>query len=356
MRVGEKETSEYAAIVERYADLFTREQYDALAGDDERVTRLREACKDGVVSLELATAYDELQNAMLAARIEFRGEEMPLRNAQAQVALEDDYAAREELGLISGDKSAEFNDGRLDLMRRGEAFESDLTGQTDPIARSEELKAIDLHELSGVLERTAATQTESFGPLRDKWLDRILGPEREDEPSSYHIAYVRRMSPLADVYSKERAVEVCLETLTKLGFDLAAESQDQARPRRPPAEEPACLRDRVRPAVGRPPDHARPGRHPRLPGVSPRGRPRAPLRGLRPRSLVHVPAPLPRPRADRDLLLPGRVDHPRAGLARGLLRPRRGDRARERRGDAVPRGDPLPSLRGQARLRARALG
>jgi hypothetical protein len=226
VRVGEKETSEYAAIVERYADLFTREQYDALAGsDDERVLRLREACGDGVVSLELATAYDELQNALLAARIEFRGEEMPLRNAQAQVALEDDYAAREELGRIAGDTSAGFNDARLDLMRRGEAFEADLTGEPDPVARSEKLKAIDLHELSAVLDRTSAAQTAAYGPLRERWLDRILGPGRDDQPSSYHIAYVRRMSPLAGVYTKERAVEVCLETLTKIGFDLAAESR-----------------------------------------------------------------------------------------------------------------------------------
>jgi hypothetical protein len=32
------------------------------------------------------------------------------------------------------------------------------------------------------------------------------------------------MSPLAETYTKERAVPVCLETLTLLGFDLAAES------------------------------------------------------------------------------------------------------------------------------------
>ncbi len=150
---------------------------------------------------------------------------MPLRNAQARVALEDDYAAREELGTLAGDESASFNDARLDLMRRGEAFEADLTGEPDPVARSEKLKAIDLHELSAVLDRTAAAQTNSYAPLRKRWLDRILGAERDDEPSSYHIAYIRRMSPLADVYSKERAVEVCLETLTKLGFDLAAESR-----------------------------------------------------------------------------------------------------------------------------------
>ncbi len=57
MRVGEKELSEHAAIVARYADLFTREQFAALsdevegaAGDDrERLVRLAEACEGGLV-------------------------------------------------------------------------------------------------------------------------------------------------------------------------------------------------------------------------------------------------------------------------------------------------------------------
>jgi hypothetical protein len=41
-------------------------------------------------------------------------------------------------------------------------------------------------------------------------------------PASYHTSYVRRLSPLASTYTKERATDVCLETLTELGFDLAA--------------------------------------------------------------------------------------------------------------------------------------
>ena len=45
--------------------------------------------------------------------------------------------------------------------------------------------------------------------------------ERPATPAAYHAAYVRRLSPLRDVYSKERATEVCLATLTELGFDLA---------------------------------------------------------------------------------------------------------------------------------------
>jgi hypothetical protein len=38
------------------------------------------------------------------------------------------------------------------------------------------------------------------------------------------MGYVRRLSPLDATYTKERATEVCLETLSALGFDLAADS------------------------------------------------------------------------------------------------------------------------------------
>ena len=58
VRVGEKETSEQAAIVARYVDLFTREQHAALRGAEEeaegdereRLFRLREACEGGIVA------------------------------------------------------------------------------------------------------------------------------------------------------------------------------------------------------------------------------------------------------------------------------------------------------------------
>jgi len=232
VRVGEKETSEHAAIVARYADLFTREQHAALAeatgaapaDEHERLLRLRESAAGGVISLALAEAYDELQNKLLAARVEFDGESLPLRSAQARIALIDDYARREELGRLAGDVSAEFNDDRLDLMRRGEELEAELTGEPDPVARSEELKGIGLGELAAELETAGERQAPSWERLRERWLDRLLGEEREPVPASTHVAYLRRMSPLAETYSKERAVPVCLETLARLGFDLAAES------------------------------------------------------------------------------------------------------------------------------------
>jgi hypothetical protein len=231
VRVGEKEVSEHAAIVARYADLFTREEHRALAdaeaaanGEErERLLRLKEACAGGIVSLELAEAYDELQNAMLAERVEFGGEELPLRAAQAKVAVLTGYADREELGRLAGDASARFNDRRLDLMRRGEALDAELSGEPDPVRRSVELKQVDLHELADTLAEASRRQEPSFAALRERWLERILGDERDPEPASYHVAYIRRMSPLARVYTKERAVEVCLDTLARLGFDLASE-------------------------------------------------------------------------------------------------------------------------------------
>jgi hypothetical protein len=224
VRVGEKETSEQAAIVARYTDLFTREQLEALSDSgDERAYRLREACLGGIVVGELAEEADRLENAILAARVEFRGEELPLRSAQAQLALLDDYAGREELGTLVADASAAFNDERLALLRAEEALDAELSEDPDPVTRSAARKRIDLHGLSSALNAAASEQDATWGDLRGRWTDRILGEGRDDEPSSHHVAYIRRLSPLASVYTKERAVSVCLDSLTGLGFDLAAD-------------------------------------------------------------------------------------------------------------------------------------
>lgn len=231
VRVGEKETSEQAAIVARYEDLFTREQLETLLAEEEaaeeggreRLYRLREACAGGIVVRELAERSDRLENAILAERIAYDGEELPLRAAQARLAVLDDYAARERLGALTGDASSRFNDERLELIGAAEALDAELSGDPDPVRRSAERKGIDLHRLEAALAGAAKKQAAAFEELRERWLDAILGPEREPEPSSYHVAYLRRLSPLADVYTKERAVAVCLETLARLGFDLAAE-------------------------------------------------------------------------------------------------------------------------------------
>jgi hypothetical protein len=233
VRVGEKETSEQAEIVARYAGLFTRDQHaslrsaeDGASGDErERLFRLREACAGGIVAAELAEREDALENAILACRVTFRGEELPLRAAQAKLAVLDDYVARDELGAITVEASAALNDERLELLQAGEALEAELSGDADPVHRANEIKQIDMRELAGVLERASHDIDTPFAALRERWLDRILGEEREEMPASAHVTYVRRLSPLATTYTKERSVPVCLATLAALGFDLASETR-----------------------------------------------------------------------------------------------------------------------------------
>jgi hypothetical protein len=232
VRVGEKEVSERAEIVARYRDLFSREQLDALRGaeqeaaddsDRERLYRLRKTCEAGVVSAELAEREDALENAILAARVEFKGEELPIRSAQAKLAVLPDYGEREELGEAAGDRSAEFNAERLEVLRAAEELEAEISGEPDPVARNEEEKGISLRELEAVLAQASERSTGAYVLLRDRWFERLLGPERAKVPSSYHVAYLRRLSPLESTYTKDRAVEVCMDTVKRLGFDLENE-------------------------------------------------------------------------------------------------------------------------------------
>jgi hypothetical protein len=232
VRVGEKEVSERADIVERYRDLFSRDQLDALraaeaeagdAGDRERLYRLRKTCEAGYVAAELAEREDALENAILAARVEFKGEDLPLRSAQAKLAVLPDYADREVLGALSAERSAAFNDERLEVLRAGEELDADVSGEPDAVARNEEEKGISLRDLEAALVQASERSTDAYLLLRDRWFERLLGPEREQTPSSYHVAYLRRLSPLESTYTKDRAVEVCMDTAKRLGFDLATD-------------------------------------------------------------------------------------------------------------------------------------
>jgi hypothetical protein len=228
VRVGEKEISEQAAIVERYRDLFSTSQLDVLreaeesAGGDERelLYRLRKTCESGILAAELAAREDELENRILAARVDWRGEELPLRTAQARLAVLPAYGDRDELGSLANSESARFNDDRLELLAASEALEAELSGEPDAIARNAEEKGISLNELERVLDSTARASAGVYAKLREHWFEKLLGPERADVPTSNHTSYLRRLSPLEHTYTKERAVEVCVATLSALGLDL----------------------------------------------------------------------------------------------------------------------------------------
>jgi hypothetical protein len=230
VRVGEKEVSEQAAIVARYTDLFSRAQVEALreaeqaadTEEGERLYRLRKSCEAGLISAELAEQEDALENAILGARVTFQAEEMPLRSAQARLAVLDAYADREALGELERVASARFNPERLALLTASEQLDGELSGEPNPVTRSEEEKAISLRQLEQVLIDAADATADAYGRLRDRWFDKLLGPERDALPTNAHVHYLRRLSPLESTYTKERSVDVCLASIQALGFDLNA--------------------------------------------------------------------------------------------------------------------------------------
>jgi hypothetical protein len=232
VRVGEKEVSEQAAIVERYAHLFSREQLEALRRTEEetddqdereRLYRLRKTCEGGLIAAEVTEQEDELENALLAERITFRGDEMSLRTAQAKLAVLPQYRDRDELGGLYANASARFNDARRSLLEAVERLEAELTGVDDPVDRADEVKSISHRELARVLAEASAQSSGGYEPLRERWFDTLLGPERDEVPSMAHVAYMRRLSPLEATYPKERATDICLATLRAIGFDLTAQ-------------------------------------------------------------------------------------------------------------------------------------
>ena len=80
-----------------------------------------------------------------------------------------------------------------------------------------------MRALAERLRQASEDSAGAFATLRDRWFEALLGDEREEIPTSYHMGYMRRLSPLESTYTKERSVEVCLATLSHLGFDLANE-------------------------------------------------------------------------------------------------------------------------------------
>jgi hypothetical protein len=230
VRVGEKEVSELAAIVGRYADLFTRAQLETLReaeepaeGDErERLYRLRLTCEQGIVEAVTAADQDALENALLEARLTFEGEELPLRSADAKLAVLPDFAKREELGELAQEHETTFNEQRRELLATRDGLEAELSGEPNAVARNETQKQISLAELEDVLRRASDLAAAEFERLRDRWFQRLLGSDRDEQPTSAHLRWLRRLSPLESTYPKDRSVEVCLETVRQLGFDMAA--------------------------------------------------------------------------------------------------------------------------------------
>src|ERR671936_16995 len=123
---------------------------------------------------------DQLQRYLFERSEEGRAVRVGEKEVSEQAAIVARYADRDELGELHADASATFNEARLELVRSAEELEAELSGEPDPVARSEEEKAISLRELEAALVDAAEQTSTQFVALRERWFDRLLGPERDE--------------------------------------------------------------------------------------------------------------------------------------------------------------------------------
>ena len=252
---------------------------------------------------------------------------MPLRNAQAKLAVL--HGLRRPRGARARSRPRRARSSTptgSSCLRASEELAAELLGHR---RRRRAQRGGEGHLAPRALARARSAASDDSAPtLRRRCASAgssgCSAPSARTIPSSYHTAYMRRLSPLESTYTKDRATEVCLADARR-----RSASTSNAQPNikldlddRPQKSPRACV-IASDPPKRRAPDHARAGRPARLPGVPARGRPRAALRRLRPEPAVHLPPHLARPRADRDLLVHRRGDLARARLARAVLRPLR---------------------------------
>ena len=258
VRVGEKEVSEQAAIVARYARPLHARAARRAARREERPTATSASGSTGCARPARGHHRRRARRAggrarerdPRSARVAFRGEEMPLRARRQSSPCSTDYGDREELG--------ELERGRC---RRG----STTSGSTLLAAR-EELDA----EISGD-RRPGRAQRGGEGHLAPRARARARRCERTLDATRTGRLRETLVRPAARPRARRDAVEratcaTCAAsrrssrrtrrsarrglpaTTLALGFDLDGDAEHPARPRGPAAEEPARLCDRVRSA------------------------------------------------------------------------------------------------------------
>ena len=218
---GHKATFDIAAVYERYADLTTLEQANALAAQHAGPELERFACEayigDGVKLLS-----EELTNTQTTLVVPVDGTEVPYREVAPRILNEPDAAARRELYAARCAATAEhLNPLHEQLFARTASLLADVGDDS----------VLGLYERFGYTPRTLHEATSAF--LRDTdavyrqtidaELRRRVGiPLADAGPAD--LARMWRAPEFDAAFPTERAVPALRATLRGLGIDLHAQA------------------------------------------------------------------------------------------------------------------------------------
>lgn len=219
---GLKENLEIAPLFERYGWLFTAEAIkDLLANkDDVRSLYLAQFGVESYLENTVKELSEETTNAMMQARIEWDGQEVPYRYASVVLANEPDPARRRELHKRITGKTAEFNPKLGERMRRLHAEAKGL-GYPDYVTLWDELGGLKLDELRESMGRLLAETSDTYYRRLDEMLPTV-GVTREDATTA-DLGHLFRAPQFDSLFPKENLVPALKRTLSGLGLDIDAQ-------------------------------------------------------------------------------------------------------------------------------------
>ena len=225
--VGLQETSNQAAIYDEYSHLFTQDQLgvlaqerDAASGEDqEKSRRLWFETAAAVAERDLVHEGDALLNERLAWRTDFDGESVSYNALGALIATEPDFDRRERAYSLMVEADKHFADRELDLMTRSQQIRADVFGLDGEVAIASARSGIDLDRFSAQVNAVCDATRDAFEQRAREIVPQLLG-RSVDRPSRAHGPFMRSLHEFDDVFSSERLVDVCSQTMIDLGFPL----------------------------------------------------------------------------------------------------------------------------------------
>ncbi len=218
VRAGLKAEQNTAAIVERYAWLYSPEalaEVDAAAGEAEK--RVYVALLQGLIERRTAAAQDRLLGFYARAEAQVGGEKVQFFTALARLAVEPEPKRREEIGEALSRVIEEADELTLEINRTAMTVLREQ-GHESYIRFWSELKQVDYSALQSELERVRT----AAAPLYRGWIEPRLercGHGFGSTPQ-FHQPYLRGLAEHDLVYTKERFEPTMRTTFARLGLEL----------------------------------------------------------------------------------------------------------------------------------------
>jgi hypothetical protein len=218
VRAGLKAEQDTAAIIERYAWLYSEESLaavDPTAGEEQK--RVRATILYGIVERRTAAHEDRLTTFYTSANAEVDGDQVPFYSAVAGMARESDPRRREALG--EGIYAVMDQADGLALERNATVMEAlrDL-GHDSYVDFWQQLKEVDYSPLRTELERVADAATG----LYRAWVEPRMeaAGHRFGACSQSHMSFIRGLPEHDPAFTVERFEPAMRRTFTALGLPL----------------------------------------------------------------------------------------------------------------------------------------